>query len=279
MMLFQSAPLTKARGDLRWAPAVSTVDRFNPLPSQKQGETRLNDHPRLLLFVSIRSPHKSKGRHDGLERGGHEAKFQSAPLTKARGDGIELTGQSVDIRVSIRSPHKSKGRHTTADRADIITPVSIRSPHKSKGRLFGPWLPYLVWCCFNPLPSQKQGETYPACDLRGVLSVSIRSPHKSKGRPMAAAAPTVPAEFQSAPLTKARGDFHLSIPPPQPIRVSIRSPHKSKGRQSALRGASGCFEVSIRSPHKSKGRRPAVADSSRRLLFQSAPLTKARGDP
>ena len=37
--------------------------------------------------------------------------------------------------------------------------------------------------------------------------------------------------------------------------------------------------VSIRSPHKSKGRPKARAYSTFSSLFQSAPLTKARGDP
>ena len=60
--------------------------------------------------VSIRSPHKSKGRRSGNAGRGENLKFQSAPLTKARGDAS-------------KEPE--------------------RKPTKG----------------FNPLPSQKQGET------------------------------------------------------------------------------------------------------------------------
>ena len=60
---FQSAPLTEARGDRVATTCPSTEQSFNPLPSPKQGETRLLAGGRALLgIVSIRSPHRSKGR-------------------------------------------------------------------------------------------------------------------------------------------------------------------------------------------------------------------------
>ena len=108
---FQSAPLTKARGDLRGKFASVSLHGFNPLPSQKQGETLHMGFDVPQLKVSIRSPHKSKGRH--------------------RRDGA----LSSQIFVSIRSPHKSKGRRTSAAGRKEDSSVSIRSPHKSKGRL------------------------------------------------------------------------------------------------------------------------------------------------
>ena len=62
LLLFQSAPLTKARGDVLNVPQIEGYIRFNPLPSQKQGETHLLARLHWSLKVSIRSPHKSKGR-------------------------------------------------------------------------------------------------------------------------------------------------------------------------------------------------------------------------
>ena len=59
---------------------------FNPLPSQKQGETVRARQEKSLAEVSIRSPHKSKGRHVLEHEQGQVGVFQSAPLTKARGD-------------------------------------------------------------------------------------------------------------------------------------------------------------------------------------------------
>ena len=114
--MFQSAPLTKARGDQHTQQEPRSGGRFNPLPSQKQGET-------IALFkgeeeppVSIRSPHKSKGRLHPAAASSSGIWFQSAPLTKARGD------------------------------------TRRKSQSSSKSR-------------FNPLPSQKQGETRRALRL------------------------------------------------------------------------------------------------------------------
>ena len=61
---FQSAPLTEARGDLNAMLRGHTVScSFNPLPSPKQGETSNRDAGgHWPAAVSIRSPHRSKGR-------------------------------------------------------------------------------------------------------------------------------------------------------------------------------------------------------------------------
>ena len=60
--------------------------------------------------------------------------------------------------------------------------------------------------------------------------------------------------------------------------VSIRSPHKSKGRLNVPVVATLMLVVSIRSPHKSKGRHTVLGGDGPVDEFQSAPLTKARGD-
>ena len=180
--------------------------------------------------------------------------FQSAPLTKARGDAILPCTSPIIVKVSIRSPHQSKGR---------------------RGRLR-----LLLW----------------------ILCVSIRSPHQSKGRrPVPRRRRPPSTEFQSAPLTKARGDrggrsAHAPVsrfnPLPSPkqgetvgekrqviyIQVSIRSPHQSKGRLLYGRSLRLDLLVSIRSPHQSKGRQRLVVPYAPGQRFQSAPLTKARGD-
>ena len=250
---------------------------FNPLPSQKQGETEMLHFSGDLLsvsirsphkskgrhsctaakgrarLVSIRSPHKSKGRHHSRERNALKSRFQSAPLTKARGDrspcrrvarprcfnplpsqkqGETYTALAPDLQVlvSIRSPHKSKGRRQLSELRAVYMQVSIRSPHKSKGRR-SPNPPRLEWSTsFNPLPSQKQGET--------------------SARAYRARAATC---FNPLPSQK-QGETLRLVLFSQAIRVSIRSPHKSKGRLDQAQGL-------------------LPADQ-----FQSAPLTKARGD-
>ena len=91
--------------------------------------------------------------------------------------------------------------------------------------------------------------------------------------------------FQSAPLTEARGDTN-NVPSMIQSRamgnVSIRSPYRSKGR-SIARDFQRCPPstlVSIRSPYRSKGRCTLDRQRFARFgaLFQSAPLTEARGD-
>ena len=204
--------------------------RFNPLPSQKQGETA---GPRMYQecywLVSIRSPHKSKGRLVRAYRPPPTPEFQSAPLTKARGDIIHRLEAVHTLTVSIRSPHKSKGRHNVIKHSRIQGVVSIRSPHKSKGRL-------------------EMG-------------------NGPRGR----------ATFQSAPLTKARGDQKESTSM-QHHRSFNPLPSQKQGETRTNQRTSTHCRVSIRSPHKSKGRRESLIHKSSILLFQSAPLTKARGD-
>ena len=59
---FQSAPLTEARGDKRLRTVEATNYRFNPLPLPKQGEISILRRQQPITVVSIRSPYRSKGR-------------------------------------------------------------------------------------------------------------------------------------------------------------------------------------------------------------------------
>ena len=250
---------------------------FNPLPSQKQGETTQwrillraigvsirsphKSKGRLLSLidvrlngqVSIRSPHKSKGRHYPDQRHKYYPQCFNPLPSQKQGETPYLHHSQSVASVSIRSPHKSKGRPTRTNRSNDLGKFQSAPLTKARGdKLMAD--PALPGSGFNPLPSQKQGETSPPSTFDVDFSVSIRSPHKSKGR-------------QLLPEVAQRK-----------FEVSIRSPHKSKGRPLwRFSGRSGRF-VSIRSPHKSKGRRPFAAPALFDLMFQSAPLTKARGD-
>ena len=129
-MLFQSAPLTEARGDgPRLVVPKDEPDSFNPLPSPKQGETFAGAPiERSKGFNPLPSPKQGEiTAPQGVPR------FQSAPLTEARGDlHPDRCSPPPRLRVSIRSPHRSKGRHQ--DGRGLVLIVSIRSPHRSKGR-------------------------------------------------------------------------------------------------------------------------------------------------
>ena len=145
--MFQSAPLTEARGDDRDGAMMWRIVVSIRSPHRSKGR-RLFCHSwrgDTRYPVSIRSPHRSKGRHKAEDQPAFLAVFQSAPLTEARGDFFAL--------VSIRSPHRSKGRRP------IREIVSIRSPHRSKGRRRFTAHAGKGRQCRNPLPSPKQGET------------------------------------------------------------------------------------------------------------------------
>ena len=235
----------------------------------------------VIILVSIRSPHRSKGRPGGAQvqlsqwkvsiRSPHRSKgrlaipammrkgrllgrlvlaqfeFQSAPLTEARGDTRPVAG-TIDPRASGFNPLPSP-------KPDYEL-VSIRSPHRSKGR-----------------------HTDGAMDSVIIL-VSIRSPHRSKGRPahqkrFAASKSAYSVSIRSPHRSKGR--LRKNSVMPRLVSVSIRSPHRSKGRL-IVKLLTLVGYVSIRSPHRSKGRRKRRRDAAGVAMFQSAPLTEARGD-
>ena len=181
--LFQSAPLTEARGDSPRAASRARASCFNPLPSPKQGETRLHRDLARRCRVSIRSPHRSKGR-------------PIPPRSRRR-------------RIHCFNPLPSPKQGET------------QRPRRAANRLLG----------FNPLPSPKQGETSLSGLSNAHRPVSIRSPHRSKGRPSTVPCCAVVPLFQSAPLTEARGDYRGASGCSSGQSVSIRSPHRSKGRR------------------------------------------------
>ena len=149
----------------------------------------------------------ARGDHSGDGKGYVYVQFQSAPLTGARGDG------SIHVR-------RSRPRV-----------VSIRSPHRSEGRCLGRLQAPLGEVRFNPLPSPERGEMGTSLETPCPSCVSIRSPHRSEGRCFVVDGVQMPPEFQSAPLTGARGDAAAGdIRHRTTVNVSIRSPHRSEGR-------------------------------------------------
>ena len=252
---------------------------FNPLPSQKQGETLPSVFLQGSWLVSIRSPHKSKGRLSCYVRSAIGGLFQSAPLTKARGDAhrreraqqkqrfnplpSQKQGETRSIKPSAGSyicfnplPSQKQGETDESVSPREASCWFQSAPlTKARGDLVG-YCSEDLFAGFNPLPSQKQGETWPTCTQYSCPApVSIRSPHKSKGRRASDIYPQNPVLVSIRSPHKSKGRPEESYPKNMPSPVSIRSPHKSKGRrrQVAIFCVRG-IPVSIRSPHKSKGR-------------------------
>ena len=228
---FQSAPLTEARGDSAHSLSISRLLRFQSAPlTEARGDRCRRQHRRPLASVSIRSPHRSKGRL------------------------LCTVVMVIVLPVSIRSPHRSKGRPAKANSRSC--PVVFQSAPLTEAR--GDH-----WICrprrparrFNPLPSPKQGETHPQAQQRAASSrfnplpspkqgetacpalvippicVSIRSPHRSKGRRVTSVRPNfVPMSFNPLPSPK-QGETVSQLRCANAHAVSIRSPHRSKGRR------------------------------------------------
>ena len=182
LLMFQSAPLTEARGDLESLGLPDVDPGFNPLPSPKRGEIDGSTQGRDLVHVSIRSPHRSEGRLRGRTTGkSYLARFQSAPLTEARGD----------------HEYHLRGRHLCR-----FNPL----PSPKRGEISLPALPVSI-LLFQSAPlteargdkTDKQARTLllkfqsaPLTEARGDQATALRS--------------AIGAQFQSAPLTEARGD-------------------------------------------------------------------------
>ena len=237
-----------------WSTALISTS-FNPLPSPKQGETSGSFLHRCAVAVSIRSPHRSKGRR---------------PRT---------SGSIAKKAVSIRSPHRSKGRRGTDRRNRFLRVFQSAPLTEARGdhaaALSPPNQPR-----FNPLPSPKQGETAaflrdarpyqkfqsaPLTEARGdspagaAISTTasfnpLPSPKQGETATRFCIAPPTKT-FQSAPLTEARGDGIIIARDAEPD--TFQSAPLTEARGDSCQGKKGRF--------------------LRR--FQSAPLTEARGDP
>ena len=110
--------------------------------------------------------------------------------------------------------------------------------------------------------------------------VSIRSPYRSKGRYTFSVRAVNVIGFQSAPLTEARGDRPAIKSLSSMLDVSIRSPYRSKGRCHESEKASHLLNSFNPLPLPKQGEMTMTGSGlDGFLLFQSAPLTEARGDP
>ena len=205
------------------------------------------------IYVSIRSPHRSKGRLVVFVVAILIALFQSAPLTEARGD-LAVFGWFFFAYVSIRSPHRSKGR-----------PCRF-------------WL-VLFRLCFNPLPSPKQGETFfppPSLKIRdGFQSAPLT---EARGDSLGAGRCAGRRGFNPLPSPK-QGETGKSSSSSSPGTGfnPLPSPKQGETRPDVAKYCASCRFNPLPSPKQGEtwSASPAVFRS---VWFQSAPLTEARGD-
>ena len=136
--------------------------------------------------VSIRSPHRSKGRLTShiarADPGASASKFQSAPLTEARGD-------------TTRTGHRRRSLPSTVFQSAPLT----------EARGDGLWRQRGLWISvrgFNPLPSPKQGETAQGGKFSGLPGFNpLPSPKQGETR-CQRSRPSTPNRFNPLPSPK-----------------------------------------------------------------------------
>ena len=135
------------------------------------------------IRVSIRSPHRGEGRSRSKKDCGGCLRFQSAPLTEARGDRSATRKDSRSKPFQSAPLTEARGDQAEASADADHGCVSIRSPHRGEGRYFFAHVrkTYGVFQSaplteargdsrstiarpspsgFNPLPSPRRGEIH-----------------------------------------------------------------------------------------------------------------------
>ena len=164
-----------------------TCGSFNPLPSPKQGETQAEQFLMELLRVSIRSPHRSKGRHaEPIKLGDSDECFNPLPSPKQGETQPHRAGRPR--RTSFNPlPSPKQGETQPASRAWRTINTFQSAPLTEARGDRATFLSGRRWkkfqsaplteargdgrraskrrggTCFNPLPSPKQGETPRRC--------------------------------------------------------------------------------------------------------------------
>ena len=139
---------------------LPSEDRFNPLPSPKQGETYLLlvRIPPMREFQSAPLTEARGDRRINARATGRRRRFQSAPLTEARGDGIHIAMLIPELRFNpLPSPKQGETRLVNVTGCGYVCFNPLPSPKQGETLLshhFG-----RKTASFNPLPSPKQGET------------------------------------------------------------------------------------------------------------------------
>ena len=231
------------------------------------------------VFVSIRSPHRSKGRPHRGRTASH-------------------------LRpVSIRSPHRSKGRRWVSASGRTLTGFQSAPLTEARGDKEPPTLvPVLVG--FNPLPSPKQGETTELNAIpRNVESFQSAPLTEARGDSRSFSIALHSCRFQSAPLTEARGDLPLGLDQINPLQFQSAPLTEARGDSRGLPSSSvsSSFQsaplTEARGDERNgknvggrpNGFNPLPSPKQGETCpkgeketgfgqFQSAPLTEARGD-
>jgi len=249
---FQSAPDAEA-GRNSW-PAVrsSPTSSFNPLPTQRPGET-VDFHDRMRVWQQFQSaPDAEAGRNvKGSTYENRPHLFQSAPDAEA-GRNRSASASTARIWSFQSAPDAEAGRNKVGQLERKLRKMFQSAPDAEAGRNAGIPAFGFAYNGFNPLPTQRPGETPSEQPSNVVPLVSIRSRRRGREKPAYAAAGT------------------------GPLPVSIRSRRRGREKRSAARaptaGARGFNPLPTQRPGET------VEDREQRhsiLLFQSAPDAEA----
>ena len=269
---FQSTPPSKERGDRSCASPRRPRRCFNPRPPPKRGATTEARKARLVPDVSIHAPLQREGRPSCRLRRNAEARFQSTPPSKERGDNHLRSPHRLRRCFNPRPPPK-RGATPARTRRQGYPPVSIHAPLQREGR------PPASRCTLRPrrvsihAPLQREGRLALLLNVLNFLFVSIHAPLQREGRLRGRAQPASSPVFQSTPPSKERGDRSCcALERPGP-GFNPRPPPK-RGATLRLDGFDFGLSVSIHAPLQREGRPARRLASARRTSFNPRPPPK-----
>jgi len=247
--LFQSAPDAEAgRNSWTW-PQVSSQCCFNPLPTQRPGETAGSIHSRLSRGVSIRSRRRGREKLAELAQEDDDGEFQSAPDAQAGRNPKEIRCPPRPCRFNPLPTHRP-GETTVSFRSKLRKAVSIRS--------------------------RRRGREKPGAHVTGdaVALVSIRSRRRGREKPSTATIRRPTRSFQSAPDAEAGRNARFNAASAWSARFNPL-PTQRPGETAGPGPAGRPWPVSIRSRRRGREKPTPGARTIARNLFQSAPDAEA----
>jgi len=160
-------------------PGPSGLRCFNPLPTQRPGETGGTPPVYWADPVSIRSRRRGREKLSAGPISAGPISFQSAPDAEAGRNTCSPAG-SIGAAAFQSAPDAEAGRNAVHGSAGEQVVRFQSAPDAEAGRNL--WLLLIGWLVvsFNPLPTQRPGETIEPGLFRGCLFVSIRS--RRRGR-------------------------------------------------------------------------------------------------
>jgi len=201
--MFQSAPDAEAGRNTQTVTVKSYTNLFQSAPDAEAGRNLRNDTVTPLNSLFQSAPDAEAGRNDGRHaRALDSPRFQSAPDAEAGRNAPTPQAAVGYLLVSIRSRRRGREKPECGPRP--VPPVLFQSaPDAEAGRNPDGRLRPCESRSFNPLPTQRPGETPVPARPDRRDGVSIRSRRRGREKHGSTNMAAALLMFQSAPDAEA----------------------------------------------------------------------------